>query len=372
MTALRRSISIALIVLLGIFGAALAQDDAENQNQQEQQTEERSFETRMVGGEEFVPFGEAEVGEPEPFEADTQQTDVEVETGAIIIVATTPDDQRPNVDLVGPDNYFNHFEVSGDAVGGGQAQEDAGADDQAQDDAGAEDQAQDDAAQDDAAANGEDEAGHVVDGLLPGIYSIAATDDGLQMVHTVVEVAAGQAVRVQLHLEEWAEDFVPGAFATDGRTAFPAQGFRAGDPRTIDNQQFGGVSVETEDENARFVVTGPNAYSQEFTGAFEINDLQPGVYVIAGTDEGAQIATSTVEVEVSTATTMVPAFTVTAETEEVDGDVAGGGEAEEGEEQTEGEQPGDEQEQDQQEQQEDETQEETDGDADGQTDDETR
>jgi hypothetical protein len=349
MTALRRSISLALVVLLGIFGAVLAQDDAENQ-----ETEERSFETRMVGGEEFVPFGEAEVSEPEPFEADTQQTDVDVETGAIILVATTPDDQRPNVDLVGPDNYFNHFEIGGDAGADNQAQDDGEAEGQAQDDAEADGQArEEDAAEDGDAADGEAEAEHVIDGLVPGIYSIAATDDGLQVVHTVVEVVAGQAVSVRLNLDQFAEEFVPGTFATDAGTAFPAEGFRAGDPRTIDDEQFGSVAVDTEDEDARFVITGPNGYSREFTGAFEVNDLQPGVYVIAGTDEDAEIATSTIEVEVSTATTMVPAFTVTAETEEVDGDVAGGGEAEEGEEQPEGEQ-----EQDQQ--QDDETQDQTD------------
>ncbi|MEX2542717.1 MAG: cupredoxin domain-containing protein [Trueperaceae bacterium] len=301
MAALNRTIAFAMVVLLAIVGAVMAQDD----NDQEQQDQEQQAETRMVGGEEFVPVGEARVGEPAPFDTENEQVDVEVETGAIVFTGSTPDDQHPNIDLVGPDDYFNHFEIDDEA-----------------------------------------DAERVIDNLLPGVYSVAATDNGLQLVHTLVEVVAGQAVRVDLGLDQAVTDFVPGRFANRGaRTAFPADGFRAGDPRTIDNAEFGGVAVETDNEDARFVITGPDAYSREFTGAFDVNDLMPGVYVIAGTADGSQITTSAVEVEVSRATTMVPAFTTVAETDEVDGDVAGGGEAEEGQDQTDGEQPADEEEQ---------------------------
>jgi hypothetical protein len=308
MAAVNRTLTYLLMAAMLAFGAGFAQDDqpaGEQPPTQEQPateqpaTEEPEGEPAQVAGEEFVRFGDVEVTGPEPLgdEDTTEPVEVEVETGALVFTASTADDQHPNIDLVGPDNYYQHFEL------------------------------------DDAA-----EAERVIDGLLPGVYSVAATDDGLQLAHTLVEVVAGQAVRVAVNLDQAAAEFVAGQFADQGPRTYPENAFR-GDATTTENANFGEVTVETDNEDAHFVVTGPNGYSREFNGEFTASDLEPGVYTIAGTADGAEIATTTVEVDVSTAQTMVPAFTVTAETEEVEGDVAGGGAGEEGEAAPETEEP---------------------------------
>lgn len=291
MAAINRTIAFTLTLLLTVFGAAVAQDDqnkdAQNKDQQQAST---------VNGEEFVPYGEINVGQPEPFDTDERQVDVEIETGALIFTGETPGDQHPNVDLIGPDGYVNHFEIDDNA----------------------------------------DEE-HVIDGLVPGVYSVAATDDNLQLAHTLVEVVRGQAVRVNVTLDQRTQDFVPGAFAGDdaARPVFPANSFQA--RRGDIDSELGQITVETDDDEGTFVVTGPDNYYQEFNGSFTAEDLQPGVYVIAGTKEGSQIATTSVEVEATVASTLVPAFVVvptTAETDE-EGDVAGGGEADEEQDQEE-------------------------------------
>lgn len=292
MAAMNRTIAFAMVVLLTIFGAVWAQDDAENQDQQDQTEQTQELEVETTDAEEFV--GDVEVGEPEPFDTETEGVEVEVETGALILSGSTPDDQNPNIDLVGPNGYYEHFEID----------DDEGAD-------------------------------RVIDGLLPGTYSVAATDDGLQVAHALVDVVQGEAVRVHVNLSQVISDFRAGAFTRPVDTR--ARGFRAGDPRPIESAEFGAVAVDTDDDDGRFVVTGPDNYSRDFTGSFQATDLPPGIYIIAGTGDNAEIATTAVEVEVSTATTMVPARQVAAETEEVEGDVAGGGEAEDAEDAAEAE-----------------------------------
>lgn len=334
MNSLKRTFVLFMVTALMAFGAAFAQDDDQQQDQdqqtqQETQTEqeaeqETTTRTVEIRGEEVAPLGEIQVGESQPYEESESRTvEVEVRTGAIAISATTPGDERPNIDLVGPSGYYEHFEVS--------------TDDQ-----------------------------HLVEGLLPGVYSISATDDGLQVAHTLVEVTAGEAISVQISLQELAA-YEEGAFQPDASTRFPDDSFRAEEPQATENTEVGEVTVNTDSENARFVVTGPNNYSQEFTGSFTAGELPPGVYVVAGTREdayqiegtlsGAQIATSAVAVNVSQAVTMVPVYDIVgAEIEEVDAkteeveDVAGGGEAEQ-------QQEGEEEQQEQEQQQEQEKQE---------------
>lgn len=308
MAALKRTLSLLMILALTAFGAVVAQDAQQNQEQQENQEQEQAQEeetrtkTVEIKGEEVAPLGEIQVGETQRYEeAERATVQIEVETGAVVFTAENPTDQRPNIDLVGPNGFYERFEVESDE-------------------------------------NGQ----MVVDGLLPGVYSVAATDEGLQLAHTLVEVTAGQAVNVHIALQDLAA-YEEGAFQADDRTTFPDNGFEARDPQPIENAEVGEVTVETDNEDARYVVTGPNGYSQEFTGTFTASDLAPGVYVIAGTLDGtyalegrlkgAEIATSAVEVNVQQAVTMVPVYdTEGAETEEVEAetqdvqDVAGGGE----------------------------------------------
>ncbi|MEX2536253.1 MAG: hypothetical protein WD273_11725 [Trueperaceae bacterium] len=314
MEAIKRKFTLFLIVALAAFGAAVAdehQQDQDQQAQEEPQTETRTVEIR---GEEVAPLGEIQVGESQQYDGEARMVEVEVETGALVFTTDSASDQHPNVDLVGPNGYYERFEIADNA------------DEQL-----------------------------VVEGLLPGVYSVAVSDEGLQLAHTLVEVTAGQAISVQVALQELAA-YQEGAFQADARTAYPDNAFEGGEPQAIENAEFGEVTVETENDDARFVVSGPNGYSQEFTGSFTANDLPPGVYVIAGTREGSfeisslqgsQIATSAVEVNVSQAVTFVPVYDfvgaeteeveavteeVEAVTDEVEGDVAGGGEAEEGQE----------------------------------------
>lgn len=299
----KRTIALLTVLALAAFGVGLAQEEeqqSEEQAAQEQQTQTRTVE---IQGEEVAPLGEIQVGQAQPYEeSETTTVEVEVQTGAISFTVNTPTDQSPNVDIVGPNGYYQRVEVSGN----GEAQ--------------------------------------LVGGLLPGVYSIAATDDNLQVAHTLVEVTSGQAVSVDVTLEELAA-FEQGTFQGGAETAFPDDAFQAEEPQAIENAEFGEVNVETQTEDARFIVTGPNNYSQEFSGSFTASDLAPGVYVIAGTREGnfevqslvgSRVATSAVEVNVSQRVTMVPVYDIVgAETEEVEAeteeveDVAGGGAAEE-------------------------------------------
>ena len=275
-----------------------------------EQPETRTVEIR---GEEVAPLGEIQVGQGRAYEdAQTETIEVEVLTGALSLNITTPDDQNANVDIVGPNGYYQRVEAGGAEP-------------------------------------------TIVDGLLPGVYSIAASDENLQVAHTVVEVTGGQVIEVQAALQAL-EAFEEGTFVGGAETAFPDDAYQAEEPVAIEDAEFGEVTVNTENEDTRFVITGPNGYSQEFSGSFTASDLVPGVYVIAGTREsgyevegsltGAQIATSAVEVNVSQAISFVPVYDVVgaetqeaeAEVEEVE-DVAGGGEAQE----TEQEQPAEEQ-----------------------------
>ena len=355
MKALQRILALLLVAGLVGFGTALAQDQeqpATEEPAQEQPAEpaeepveepaepaeepaeepveeaagggtaeQPETRTVQIQGEEVAPLGEIQVGQSEAYEdAQAETIEVEVLTGAIALSIITPDDQAANVDIVGPNGYYQRVEVDANA-----------------------------------------EEATVVDGLMPGVYSIAATDDDLQVAHTLVEVMGGEIISVQATLEQLA-GFEEGAFEADAQTAFPDNAYEAEEPVAIENAEFGEVTVNTENDNTRFVVTGPNNYSQEFTGSFTASDLAPGVYVIAGTLDsgyevegaltGAQIATSAVEVNVSQAVTFVPVYDVVgAETQEVDAeveeveDVAGGGAAEEqpAEEQPAEEQPAEEQ-----------------------------
>ncbi|HEX7002696.1 MAG TPA: hypothetical protein VF168_00725 [Trueperaceae bacterium] len=267
MTTFSRIRDLLLVLILVAAGAALAQEDVST-----------------VGGEEFVAVGGIEVTGTEPIDAETEEVDVAVETGAIVFTAETPGEQHPNVDLVGPDDYFQHLEVS-------------------------------------------DEDEQVVDGLLPGVYSVAATDDGLQLAHTLVEVTPGQATLVNIALNDAAAQIDAEALAAGDRFVYPDEAFEVGEPEVFENDEFGAVAVETDNDDATFVITGPDGYSEEFEGTFTAEDLLPGLYVIAGTDDGSGIATSKFRVDVATATRLVPVFDVFAQTEVVERDVAGGGEA---------------------------------------------
>ena len=195
----------------------------------------------------YEPLGDVGIGAYEPYDA--------VEGGAIVLSATTPTDQEPNYDVVGPDAYYEHFDISD---------------------------------------NPGDE--RVLDGLAPGVYSVAATDEGLQLSATLVEVRAGEVVPVSFNLQPMdaaaydIADYSPYAYG------YPADYDTLGAYSPYDNPELGSVAVTSEYTDAEIVVTGPNGYSTSFETEAVLDDLVPGTYVVAATDEGLGTSRNVFEV----------------------------------------------------------------------------
>lgn len=233
-----------LLIALALLVPALAQEAAE---------------TEPFDPELYEPLGDVEVGVYEPYEA------VDAELGAIVLSATTPTDQHPNYDVVGPDAYHEHFDIS--------------------DDPGAE---------------------RVLEGLLPGVYSIASSDEGLQLSATVVEVRAGEVVPVHFNL-------VPMEDAAYDIADYTPYAYPAGDEpwgvgyTPYDNPEFGSVTITSEEGiDTEVVVTGPNGYSVDFEGSATLDDLLPGTYVVASTDEGYDLSRNVFEVRVGERVELTP------------------------------------------------------------------
>lgn len=230
--------------------------------------------------DDFEPFGTVD--------ATYAAYDVEAR-GAIVLSHTTPGDQHANFDVVGPDDYFEHFDFSDDP--------------------------------------GEE---LVLDDLLPGVYSIAATDEGLELVHTVVEVRAGESVAVHADLDIWEEGgYLPGTYdpytgyavadrdTYRGYPGYPYGAYNVGDATPYTGQAgFGAIAIDARDENIDTVVTGPNGYSEEFEGDAIATGLWPGVYAVASTEQGFDLAVTTVEVEMDSQIDVSPTLVeVQAQTE---------------------------------------------------------
>lgn len=234
----------------------------------------------------------------EPFgavERTTEAYDAQ-DVGAIVLTHTTPTDQNANFDVVGPDDYRRHFDFADEP--------------------------------------GE---GRLLGDLQPGVYSVAATDEGLDLIHTVVEVRAGESTHVHADLEVWQEGaFVPGAYdpATSyGRRdaeavpAYPAGSFRLRQPTPFTVQRgFGAIAVDARDATIDTVVTGPNGYYVELEGNAVTDALWPGVYAIASTEEGFDLAVTTVEVEEGSRLEITPSLVRTGSASS-DGDAGADGEA---------------------------------------------
>jgi uncharacterized cupredoxin-like copper-binding protein len=239
-------------------------------------------EQEVIRGEDFnweavEPYGDVETTY-EPYEV--------AEAGAIILTHTTPGDQHANFDVVGPDGYWEHFDFSDDP--------------------------------------GEE---RILDELLPGVYSIAATDEGLELAHTVVEVRAGESTRIHVSMGIWEEGgYVAGTYDPYGYYGVYEgyEGVYPGYPYGVYGVgpyapypagaagQLGAFAVDANVEDATYVVTGPNGYSEDFEGDFVAEALWPGVYAIAATREGYDTAVTTVEIQPEMRLEVVPVL-VTAE-----------------------------------------------------------
>ena len=192
-----------------------------------------------------------------------------VDTGALVLRQSTPTDQEANFDVVGPFDYWEHFDF--------------------EDDPGEE---------------------FVLDDLAPGLYSVAATDEGLELAHTVVEVRAGETVAVDANLNAWDESatYTPGSYDPastygtyegyeDAYPGYPYGAYTVGPYEPYGEANVGSVSISGVGEETDVVVTGPNGYSQGFEEDTIIEGLAPGVYAVAASGEGTDLSVTTVEVQ---------------------------------------------------------------------------
>lgn len=188
-------------------------------------------------------------------------------TGSIVLTHSTPTDQHANFDVVGPDGYWEHFDFSDDPT-----------------------------------------SELILDNLAAGLYSVSATDEGLELAHTLVEVRRGETATVSLNLKAWEQLETTGAF--NGRdyygtyegydTAYPGYPYGAyavGDYRAYDAPDLGSIAVEGVVDGLDVVVTGPDGFSEHYSADTVIENLPPGVYVIAVTGSGTELAVTTVEVQ---------------------------------------------------------------------------
>lgn len=187
--------------------------------------------------------------------------------GAIVLQHSTPGDQHANFDVVGPDDYWEHFDFSDDP--------------------------------------GEE---FVLDGLQPGVYSVAATDEGLQLAHAVVRIRAGESAAVTFTMEPWdPEAFEEGAYDPtaaygtyegyeDAYPGYPYGAYAVGPYAAYDADDTGAIAIENVTEGVDVVVTGPNGYSSSVESGAVIENLPPGLYAIAASGEGTDTSVTTVEV----------------------------------------------------------------------------
>lgn len=167
--------------------------------------------------------------------------------------------------------------------------------------------------------------------LPVGVHSIAATDDGLQMGHALVEVrnGSGQDVTLSLNAYEQAQGEVGEGYSLEagyygveeefGEGYEPFGSVRVDGYEAYENQESGAIVVQVEgigDDGEAVAygdlgavvtghVVGPNDQRTEFEGAStNTQDLAPGRYSIAATAPGYRVVQSFVQVQAGQTITM--------------------------------------------------------------------
>ena len=190
-------------------------------------------------------FGEAVVSEYEPYEADNGG-------GAVSLAYSTPNEQNVDFNVTGPNGYREDFEVGyfGFETGG-----DA----------------------------------RILEGLPPGVYSVAATDDNLQLIETKVEVREGELIALNFNMQ-LIEDA-----NYDLADYQPYGNAEVGAYEPVDTVDYGTLEVVVAVSNPDDVevvipdlnVTGPDDFRREFEGAENVlGSLLQGPYSVAATAEG--------------------------------------------------------------------------------------
>ena len=189
--------------------------------------------------------------ESERVQAFTVEGYVLSEVGSLVLQTALPDAQnvsgpevlKPNVHLTGPDGYLETFESDGELI---------------------------------------------IDGLTPGRYSLALTDNNLRLVEGTVEVRPGETGYVRAVL------FGQAGFVNDTADVnFLGFEFQLSDWYEEENALVVAANVP----DARVSVTGPDGYHTVLEGeTLETDDLDDGIYSVAATAEGYQVAAGRVAV----------------------------------------------------------------------------
>jgi hypothetical protein len=281
-----------LSIALLLFGTSgVAQEDAGLYEEYEAY-EYRTYGDVGVGDyEEFGEYNEEEVGFP---------------YGNMVVTATGPEGNAIDLILTGPDGYTRVAE-----------------------------------------ANVEEET--FIEELPLGIYSVAATDDEVEVGHAFVAVRAGQAVPLNLTLRPYNLDEAgvgDGSGFEEGYVGYgmeeefgggyePYGEFEAGEYGTYENEQAGSIVVMVEGYNEEgellgyeelgvevtgFIV-GPDDQREEVAGETRTEELAPGTYSVAVTAPGYQVTQTLVRVfpgRIATLTARIEPLSVAAVGAEAD------------------------------------------------------
>jgi Ca2+-binding EF-hand superfamily protein len=202
--------------------------------------------------ENYRTFGDVGIGAYEPLEEG-------VAGGALSLAYTSPNEQNVDFNVTGPNGYREDFEVGyiGLEMGG-----DA----------------------------------RVVSGLEPGVYSVAATDDSLQLIETKVEVREGELVSLDFNMQ-LIEDF---EYNLADYEPYGAYEVGAYEPIGIDTYGNLIVTVEMADGNDAVApninVTGPDDFRRELEGDRALQALVEGPYSVAATAPGYRMTEGKVDV----------------------------------------------------------------------------
>lgn len=209
----------------------------------------------------YTPFGTVEFDGYTPIDGYDPETLEEDAEGHLWVRTISPDSQGIDVTLLGPDGFFAFEEIADE---------------------------------------------HLFDELRPGTYLIAATDDGLEMLTTKVDITAGMVAPVTLTMQPISTtrfdsvEYAPyGTFRLEPYEPLADDT----DPERGELIVDFGFSAMAEDSDADFdvngVVVGPNDFRvnlDDLNEAAEFDDLEPGVYLIALTTENGNISDGIVEV----------------------------------------------------------------------------
>lgn len=208
--------------------------------------------------ETYGVFGDVGIGAYEPYE-----TGVDADGGAMSLAFSTPNEQNVDFNITGPNGYREDIEVGYFGFEtGGDAQ--------------------------------------VVEGLLPGVYSVAATDDNLQLIETKVEVREGELVALNFNMQR-AE-----SFNYDLADYQPYGNVEVGPYEDVDTANYGvlNIVIVLGDQDAapealpELNVTGPDDFRREFEDfETELGSLLEGPYSVAATAEGYKVAEGKVDAQ---------------------------------------------------------------------------